>query len=142
MMYPSYMTEGDKSPTSISLTTSSPQHQSGVSSSTQPQTTLPPVVVPEVPEVSSLPADLPATIPTPEAKNGVYSCSGSSSGMTTNFINPSYPQYDSEAGNCKFYLVLNSNVCQVRVDFVDTELLSPTEGDCLDQYLVVRSHGH
>ena len=30
----------------------------------------------------------------------------------------------------------------MRVDFVDTELLSPTEGDCVDQYLVVRSHGH
>ena len=25
------------------------------------------------------------------------------------------------------------------MDFVDTELLSPTEGDCVDQYLVVRS---
>jgi hypothetical protein len=26
---------------------------------------------------------------------------------------------------------------QVRVDFVDTELLAPTKGDCTDQYLVV-----
>ena len=26
---------------------------------------------------------------------------------------------------------------QVRVDFVDTEMLSPTEGDCQDQYLIV-----
>ena len=137
MMYPSYMMEDDKSPTSISLTTSSPQHQSGVSSSTQPQTTLPPVVVPGVPEVSSLPADLPATIPTPEAKNGVYSCSQSSSGMTTNFINPSYPQYDSEAGSCKFYLILNSNVCQVRVDFVDTDMLAPVEGKCSQQSLTI-----
>ena len=37
---------------------------------------------------------------------------------------------------------INGWFSEVRVDFVDTELLSPTEGDCLDQYLVVRSHGH
>ena len=41
-------------------------------------------------------------------------------------------------------LLVSINGCfsEVRVDFVDTELLSPTEGDCVDQYLVVRSHGH
>ena len=26
---------------------------------------------------------------------------------------------------------------QVRIDFVDTEMLAPTEGDCMDQYLLV-----
>ena len=34
-------------------------------------------------------------------------------GMTTNFVNPSYPGTDSTTGECKFYLVLNSDVCQV-----------------------------
>ena len=33
-------------------------------------------------------------------------------GMTTNFVNPSYPGTDSTTGECKFYLVLNSDVCQ------------------------------
>ncbi len=32
--------------------------------------------------------------------------------MTTNFVNPSYPGTDSTTGECKFYLVLNSDVCQ------------------------------
>ena len=127
----------------ISLTTASPLQRPGTS--TVSQTTLPPVEVPvvsnlppvEVPAVSSLPADLPATIPTPVNRNGVFSCSTSSSGITTNFVNPSYPGYDSNTGLCKFYLILNSGVCQVRVDFVDTQLLSPVRGECSQQSLQV-----
>ena len=75
-----------------------------------------------------------------------------------------FSSHDSVAGTCHFRLLAaEPGVCQVRdlkfkdkkllvlingcfsevrVDFVDTELLSPTEGDCVDQYLVVRSHGH
>ena len=117
----------------ISLTTSSPVQRPG--SSTVSQTTLPPV---EVPAVSSLPADLPATIPTPVNRNGVFSCGTSSTGITTNFVNPSYPEYDSNTGDCNFFLILNSGVCQVRVDFVDTRLLSPVRGECQQQSLQVR----
>ena len=75
-------------------------------------------------------------------------------GMTTNFVNPSYPGTDSTTGECKFYLVLNSDVCQVRlvelyfdnlyfrvlqvrVDFVDTSMLAPVEGRCSQQSLSV-----
>ena len=81
-------------------------------------------------------------------------------GMTTNFVNPSYPGTDSTTGECKFYLVLNSDVCQVslaellyfidnsciskifslikvRVDFVDTSMLAPVEGKCSQQSLSV-----
>ena len=79
-----------------------------------------------------------------------------------------FSSHDSVAGTCHFRLLaaepgvcqvrdlkfkdkniasqilVSTNGCfsEVRVDFVDTELLSPTEGDCVDQYLVVRSHGH
>lgn len=122
----------------ISLTTASPVSGQRPGSSTVSQTTLPPVELPEVPAVSSLPAALPATIPTPVNRNGVFSCGSSSSGITTNFVSPSYPDYDTATGECKFFLILNSGVCQVRVDFVDTKLLSPVRGECSQQSLSVQ----
>ena len=83
----------------ISLTTARPEagERPGTSSLTVSQTTLPPV---EIPAVSSLPADLPSTIPTPVNRNGVFTCGSSSSGITTNFVNPSYPDYDTATGQC------------------------------------------
>ena len=33
--------------------------------------------------------------------------------MTTNFVNPSYPGFDSNTGPCSFKLRLHSDVCQV-----------------------------
>jgi len=122
----------------VTLTTSSPQDVSFAPTSTQ--TTLPPVELPSnstAAQVSSLPAELPSTIPTPENRNGVFSCGKSSSGVTTNFVNPSYPGYDTSTGICRFHLVLHSDVCQVRVDFVDTALLPPVNGECSLQKLTV-----
>ena len=122
----------------ITLTTSTPLEASFAS--TVSQTTLPPVEIPSnstAAEVSSLPAELPPRIPTPENRNGVFTCGTSSSGVTTNFVNPSYPDYDSSTGSCQFHLVLHSDVCQVRVDFVDTALLPPVEGECSLQSLTV-----
>ena len=65
-----------------------------------------------------------------------------SNGYTTNFVNPSYPNYSttSELDNevCTFMLVISdSKVCQVRVDFVDTQLLQPINGECSQQYLTL-----
>ena len=41
--------------------------------------------------------------------------------MFVNFINPRYPGEDTAAGTCHFRLLKNSpDVCQIRVDFVDT----------------------
>jgi len=122
----------------ITLTTSSPLDPSFPS--TVSQTTLPPVEIPSnstAAQVSSLPAELPSTIPTPENRNGVYSCGKSSSGVTTNFVNPNYPGYDSSEGICQFHLVLHSDVCQVRVDFVDTAFLPPVDGECSLQKLTI-----
>ena len=33
--------------------------------------------------------------------------------VTTNFVNPSYPGFDSNTGYCSFNLRLHSDVCQV-----------------------------
>ena len=69
---------------------------------------------------------------------GVYSCGHQGKDQFINFINPHYPSHDNVAGTCHFRLVTSDpGVCQVRVDFVDTELLSPQQGDCKDQYLLV-----
>ena len=69
---------------------------------------------------------------------GVYSCGHQGKDQFINFINPHYPSHDNVAGTCHFRMVTaEPGVCQVRVDFVDTELLSPIEGDCVDQYLII-----
>ena len=69
---------------------------------------------------------------------GVYSCGHQGKDQFINFINPHYPSHDNVAGTCHFRMVTNDpGVCQIRVDFVDTELLSPYQGDCNDQYLIV-----
>ena len=58
--------------------------------------------------------------------------------MFINMINPHYPGPDMAAGTCQFRLFKNNpNICQVRVDFVDTELLTPQNGNCIDQYLTI-----
>ena len=58
--------------------------------------------------------------------------------MFINMINPHYPGPDMAAGTCQFRLFKNNpNVCQVRVDFVDTELLTPKNGNCVDQYMTI-----
>ena len=69
---------------------------------------------------------------------GVYSCGHQGKDQFINFINPHYPSHDNVAGTCHFRMVTSDpGVCQIRVDFVDTELLSPYQGDCNDQYLIV-----
>lgn len=67
---------------------------------------------------------------------GVYSCSQQGNDMFINFISPHYPNHDIMAGTCNFRMLISrEGICQVRVDFVDTELLSPTNGNCQEQYM-------
>ena len=76
--------------------------------------------------------------------NGVYTCGETSNGMTTNFVNPSYPSFSGlpeteDDQVCTFMLVISdTSVCQVRVDFVDTNLAPPFNGDCSQQYLTIK----
>ena len=37
-------------------------------------------------------------------------------------------------------MVIDSSVCQIRVDFVDTQLLPPTQGECMEQYLTIKGN--
>ncbi len=95
--------------------------------------------------------------------DGVFRCGEESKGSTTNFVNKAFPNPDStDAASedddiCSFLLhIVDSKVCQVhqdhaevksidlrlnlqiRVDFVQTEMLQPTKGNCVQQYLDVR----
>ncbi len=69
---------------------------------------------------------------------GVYSCGHSGSEVFMNFINPSFPDSDDTVGSCVFKIVPNRpDICQIRVDFVDAELLAPKDGNCISQFLQV-----
>ena len=68
---------------------------------------------------------------------GVYSCGHQGSEMFINFVNPSYPAHDTTTGTCVFKVDVSPRICQIRVDFVDTEMLSPDEGLCTEQSLQI-----
>ena len=92
---------------------------------------------------------------------GVYSCGHQGSETFLNFVNPHFPDTDLVSGTCHFRVLLNhQDVCQVsrririgvlthlglhyavvskvRIDFVNTEMLSPsTKGECDDQFMTV-----
>jgi len=109
--------------------------------STVQQTTLPPVEEPAGnprPNTTPTPVTYPPGFPAPVDTDGAFSCGGSSSGSTTNFVSPQYPNYISTTGDCDFYLVVDKDVCQVRVDFVDTDMLAPIQGACTDQELTIQ----
>eukprot|EP00090_Calanus_glacialis_P015042 TRINITY_DN23916_c0_g1_i1.p1 TRINITY_DN23916_c0_g1~~TRINITY_DN23916_c0_g1_i1.p1 ORF type:complete len:681 (+),score=97.98 TRINITY_DN23916_c0_g1_i1:151-2193(+) len=108
--------------------------------STVQQTTLPPVEVPtrQPNTIPSTTVTYPPGFPVPDDADGAFTCGGSSSGSTTNFVSPNYPNYISETGTCDFYLVLDKSACQVRVDFVDTDMLAPKDGSCIDQELTIQ----
>ena len=44
----------------------------------------------------------------------VYSCGQQGMGRFSNFVNPNYPGHETEGGTCKFRLITNPNICQVR----------------------------
>jgi len=75
------------------------------------------------------------------SQDGVFSCGQKSSGMTTNFVNKAYPSFDDKSNDqCSFLLeISDASVCQIRVDFVDTKLLEPSDGNCVKQYLVIKA---
>ena len=74
----------------------------------------------------------------------LFRCGESSSGLTTNFVNPSFPANDTNEAAvddrvCAFLLrIQDTSICQVRVDFVDTRLIQPVRGECSRQHLSVR----
>ncbi|KAK7065389.1 hypothetical protein SK128_015790 [Halocaridina rubra] len=67
------------------------------------------------------------------------SCGTSTTYDNTYFVNPGFPSADTGTGRCT--LTVNrasSNICQVRLDFIDFELSQPdVNGECLTDFLTV-----
>lgn len=58
------------------------------------------------------------------------------------FKNPSYPSTDSDEKVCDLTVEMGDiNVCQVRLDFLDFQLDSPTNGACLQDYMEISASG-
>jgi len=55
----------------------------------------------------------------------------------TYFTSPNYPAAYSSAGACVATLVPPEGTCQILLEFVDFDLLGPTEGDCVNDTFVV-----
>jgi len=58
------------------------------------------------------------------------------------FKNPSYPGTDNEQNYCDLTIeVKDSNVCQIRLDFLDFQLDPPTNGECIGDKLTITASG-
>ena len=76
--------------------------------------------------------------PPPPVTPGVFSCGHRGSDIFMNFINPSFPDKDDTVGSCVFKIdIARPEICQIRVDFVDTELQVPKTGNCIGQFMQV-----
>ncbi|XP_068200520.1 uncharacterized protein [Palaemon carinicauda] len=66
-------------------------------------------------------------------------CDTTSSFDNTYFINPSYPNSDTTSGVCSISISrASSNICQMRLDFVNLELAQPdSDGNCNTDFLTV-----
>ncbi|XP_069960514.1 uncharacterized protein, partial [Cherax quadricarinatus] len=67
------------------------------------------------------------------------SCGSSTSYNNTYFVNPSYSGMDSGAGTCTLTVNrVNSNICQLRLDFLDFDLAQPdADGNCITDFLTI-----
>lgn len=56
----------------------------------------------------------------------------------TYFESPNFPlASESNLGTCSLTVLLASNVNQILVEFLFFELLPPTDGDCIDDRLII-----
>ncbi|GIY53719.1 hypothetical protein CEXT_109811, partial [Caerostris extrusa] len=71
-------------------------------------------------------------------------CGATTNQNSTHFTNPGYPNPVSDSSDtmCTITLLRSHKVpiCQVRLDFLDFALANPTEGDCLDDKLVIQEN--
>ncbi|GIY35199.1 CUB domain-containing protein [Caerostris darwini] len=71
-------------------------------------------------------------------------CGATTNQNSTHFTNPGYPNPVSDSSDtmCTITLLRSHKVpiCQVRLDFLDFALANPTEGDCLDDKLVIQGN--
>ncbi|KAI1290339.1 hypothetical protein HDE_08035 [Halotydeus destructor] len=70
------------------------------------------------------------------------SCHNVTSQKVVYFKNPSYPQADNQQNYCDLTVeIKDTNVCQLRLDFLDFQLDQPKNGNCMDDKLTVTASG-
>lgn len=70
------------------------------------------------------------------------SCHNTTSQKVVYFKNPSYPQMDSIQNFCDLTIeIKDTDVCQLKVDFLDFQMDQPTDGDCRGDKLKITATG-
>nr|CAD7258641.1 unnamed protein product [Timema shepardi] len=66
-------------------------------------------------------------------------CGTSTRVNCTYFVNPSYPSYYTDGGRCTITInKCNSNICQLRIDFIDFSIAQPdATGACTTDFMTV-----
>ncbi|RWS08288.1 hypothetical protein B4U79_09580, partial [Dinothrombium tinctorium] len=66
------------------------------------------------------------------------SCHNTTSQKVVYFKNPSYPSTDNQQNFCDLTIdIKDSDICQIRLDFLDFQLDPPKEGQCLGDKLTI-----
>lgn len=66
-----------------------------------------------------------------------YSCRETMHHNVSYFVPPTYPQKEHRANVCPLKIAFESDICQIRLDFLKFDILGPREGDCVDDMFVV-----
>jgi hypothetical protein len=70
------------------------------------------------------------------------SCHNTTSNKVVYFKNPSYPQSDSLQNFCDLTVnIYDTDVCQLRLDFLDFQLDQPNQGNCLGDKFRISASG-
>lgn len=70
------------------------------------------------------------------------SCHNSTANRVVYFKNPSFPQFDTVQNFCDLTVdIIDQDVCQLKLDFMDFQLDQPTRGDCLGDKLTISASG-
>ncbi|CAG2169859.1 unnamed protein product, partial [Oppiella nova] len=70
------------------------------------------------------------------------SCHNTTYNKVVYFKNPSYPLSDTQANFCDLTVnIYDTDVCQLRLDFMDFQLDQPTQGNCLGDKFRISSSG-
>ncbi|OQR72619.1 hypothetical protein BIW11_01270 [Tropilaelaps mercedesae] len=66
-----------------------------------------------------------------------YSCRETMHHNVSYFVPPTYPHREDRANVCPLKIAFESDICQIRLDFIKFDILGPREGDCIDDMFVV-----
>lgn len=66
-----------------------------------------------------------------------YSCRETVHHNISYFVPPNYPTKEDQANVCPLKIAYEPDICQIRLDFKEFDILGPKDGDCVDDLFVV-----